>query len=77
MATASACERARERLIDLRLADASEVDREAHRDAMKRALGDSFVSGCTSSMTTAQVRCVLSAADSVSAATCVPSSNRQ
>jgi hypothetical protein len=67
-----ACERARDRVVDLRLADATGVDREAHRAAMQRALGESFVESCKLSMTASQVRCVINATDSASANRCVP-----
>lgn len=68
------CERARDHLVELQLANTSGIDRAAHRDAMKRALGDHFVSQCTSSMGSAEVRCVLAARDSASAAKCATDS---
>lgn len=67
----ASCTKARDHLIELRLADASGVDRDAHRAAMKHALGDSFVSSCQRSMSSAQVRCVLSAKNSAAATACV------
>ena len=69
---ASACERARDRVIDLRLADATGVDREAHRDVMRRAIGDSFMSACAGSWSDSQVSCVLNAPDAATANACVP-----
>jgi hypothetical protein len=72
-ADAASCEKMRDHVIDLRLADASHVDREAHRRALTHALGENFVSTCKSAMTGAQVRCVLGAADSKAADACVSS----
>ena len=55
----------------LQLADANGVDRDAHRDAMKQALGATFLTSCKESMTTAQVRCILDAANPEHAKACV------
>ncbi len=42
------CEKLREHLIDMRLAEASpKVDKEAHRLAMRGAFGDSFFASCS------------------------------
>jgi hypothetical protein len=67
---AQRCERVRDRLIDLRLANASGVDINAHRIAMKHALGRDFIESCTTRMTTAQQRCVLDARDASAAMAC-------
>lgn len=67
-----ACERVRDRLVDLRLADATGIDRKAHRETMRRAMGSDFVARCESSMTRSQIDCVLQAADAASARECTP-----
>ncbi len=64
------CAQVREHVIDLRLADASNIDVAAHRVAMRNALGDGFVASCKATMTTAQASCVLSAVDAASANAC-------
>ena len=64
------CERVRDHLVDLRLADATGVDRAAHKEAMQRALGAAFIDHCSNAMTTAQIDCVLDGADSSTAAAC-------
>jgi len=68
------CERMRDHLIDLKLADATGVDRDAHREVLRRALGESLVTNCKKSMRAAQVLCILNAADSAAANACVASS---
>jgi hypothetical protein len=40
------CERLRDHLIELRLADATGVDRDAHREALRQAIGPNVVSSC-------------------------------
>ncbi len=67
------CERLREHLVDLQVADihvATGIDREAHRRAMTSALGQSFVSSCTGKLTESQVQCALGAGDRLTAAAC-------
>jgi hypothetical protein len=64
------CEELRDHLVDLRLWEATGVDRAAHRDAMRDALGPAFVTGCTSAMTEIQVECALKAADVAAATVC-------
>lgn len=64
------CERLRDHVIDLRLASATNVDVAAHRQAMRQALGDDFVTACTGTMTEAQVDCALAAADSDAVTAC-------
>lgn len=57
----------------MRLAEvhiATGVDREAHRVAMKAALGGEFVAGCTGKLTESQVSCALRATDGPGAAAC-------
>jgi hypothetical protein len=68
---AAPCEQMRDHLIDLQLADANSVDREAHREILKRSLGESFVSSCESSMSASQVGCVLRSDDSEAASACM------
>jgi hypothetical protein len=67
------CEQMRDHLIDLQLAESNSIDREAHREILKRSLGETFVSSCESSMSSSQVGCVLHADDSESASACTSS----
>ncbi len=75
VATRKRCEKLRDHLVELRLADASGIDHAAHREAMQRALGDDFIGSCTSSLTPTQVTCALDAKDTASATSC--SSSRE
>jgi hypothetical protein len=68
------CESLRDHLVDLRVANASSLDREAHRAAMVKALGDSFVADCQSKLGAAEVHCALHAPDMTAAAACKPPS---
>lgn len=63
------CERLRDHLIDLRLADAKHVDQAAHRDAMKQSMGADFLESCAK-LDSSQVNCVLDAPDTTSASAC-------
>ena len=63
------CERMRDHLIDLRLADAQHVDHAAHRDAMKQAMGGAFLASCAK-LERSQIDCVLDAPDTTSATAC-------
>lgn len=67
--TVSPCERLREHLIDLRLADAMNVDKDAHREAFRTALGADFLASC-SKLDEDAVTCAISAADAHTAAAC-------
>lgn len=67
------CAQVRDHLIDLRLAHAHDVD--AHRAAMKQALGDRFVDECAASLTQTQITCALTASDAVAAIDCTRSGN--
>lgn len=58
------CERLRDHVIDLRLASVQNVNVEAHREAMRRALGDDFVTSCAATMSDKKLTCALSASDS-------------
>lgn len=66
----SPCEQVREHMIDLRLASAAKIDREAHREAMRRALGEDFLTSCRETMTDSEIRCVLEARDSLATVAC-------
>lgn len=46
------------------------IDRQAHRAAMQRALGDAFVTSCVKSITHEQLSCALEAKTSSTAAAC-------
>ncbi len=65
------CERLRDHLVDLRLADAKGIDVEPHRAAMKQAMGSSFLAACAKDLTSSQRDCAIAAADSNAAAQCV------
>lgn len=64
------CERMREHLIELRLADTTAIDRDAHRAAMQSALGKDFVARCVAGMTSREIDCVLEAASTEFANAC-------
>jgi len=64
------CERLRDHVVELRLADATGVDLVAHREAMRQALGEDFIARCQSAMTERQIECTLDAADLETAASC-------
>jgi hypothetical protein len=67
------CERLRDHLVDLRLVDTN-IDAEAHRAAIKQALGDKFVATCATGLTASQVECALAASDSARALECTRAS---
>lgn len=64
------CEALRDHIVDLRLWEATGVDREAHREAMRDALGQEFVDGCTKTLTENQVDCGIKATDVAAATAC-------
>ena len=64
---ATPCERLREHLIDLRLAEAMHVDKDAHREAFRTAMGADFLASC-SKLDEDAVTCAISAADLLSCA---------
>ena len=70
---AERCNRVRDKVVDLRLANAAQVDREAHRKTLRAALGEQFIDSCRTSMSTKQQRCVLGAADLEAATACTAS----
>lgn len=57
------CERLRDHLVELRMNGVS-ADHEQHRNALRSALGDSFVIACVERTTPSHVRCALAATDS-------------
>lgn len=63
------CERLRDHLVDLRIGNAK-VDAEAHRAALRDALGDRFVDSCSSSVTAEQLQCALRADSAAKAVDC-------
>ena len=67
---AERCEQVRDRLIELRLSNATGVEKKAHREVMRQALGKDFIASCAAKLTMAQQRCVLKARDSESATAC-------
>lgn len=69
--------RLRDHLVDLELATAMGVDRDAHRKAMQRALGDGFVSSCEARLSETDVACALRARDSAAVAACSTSISRR
>lgn len=70
------CDRVREHLIriELPLADAK---REDHARVMRRAMGGAFLDHCARSMTAAQRKCALDAADSRGAMACTSKARKQ
>ncbi len=69
------CEQLRDHLIDLRLADAMHVDKDAHREALRTAMGADFLAGC-SKLSDDAIRCSLEAPDSTTAS-CAPARRRR
>ncbi|MGE0866915.1 MAG: hypothetical protein AB7P03_00015 [Kofleriaceae bacterium] len=66
------CERLRDHLVDLRVAQAN-VDEAAHREAMIKALGESFASSCEA-LSQRERDCAFKATDAAAAAACSASS---
>ena len=66
------CEQLRDHLVELRLKSVADprVNLDAHRKALKQALGDSFVSSCEARTTSAELKCQLAAGDTQAAAAC-------
>jgi hypothetical protein len=75
-ATAAQCERVRDHVIDLRLAG-TQVDVQAHRDAIKDALGSRFTEECVATVDRAQIDCSLAAKDATSALSCIQQTSKQ
>ena len=68
------CERLRDHLVELRMADVTGVDVEPHKQAMRQAMGPSFLASCARDLTPSQIRCATVAVDSNAASACVTSS---
>lgn len=69
---ATPCERLRDHLIDLRLANLENVDLEAHRAALQHALGSDFLAACQKTMAPEEISCAIDATDAASAQRCTP-----
>lgn len=69
------CEQLREHVIDVRLADAVQVDKDAHREVLRQSLGTEFLGGCEK-LSKEVVDCGLAAADSSTLAACSQRSAR-
>lgn len=66
------CTELRDHLVDLRLQDGAGpgVDVEAHRVAMKQALGADFITSCKTKLSENQIKCGLEAQQSSSIGEC-------
>jgi hypothetical protein len=67
------CERLRDHLVELRMADVRGVDVEPHREAMKQAMGSTFLTTCAKDITSSQLGCAMASSDLVSAGQCMTS----
>lgn len=75
------CEQFRDHVLDVQLAGIDKttdshggtVDVDAHRAAMKQALGEDFVATCQKKLTAAQLKCALAATDSAAVSGCASS----
>ncbi|MFN0246111.1 MAG: hypothetical protein ACKV2T_04335 [Kofleriaceae bacterium] len=65
------CERLRDHLVELRMADVRGVDVEPHREAMKQSMGTSFLATCTKDFTSSQLGCAMASTDLVAAGQCM------
>lgn len=65
------CSSLRDRVIDLRVASATDVDQAAHRAAMRDALGDRYIDECVKDLSPSQIDCAMKAADTDIASACV------
>jgi len=78
------CTRMRDHIIDLRLADFSNIkdsdgktiDVSGHRSALTNALGDSFINECAEKMTASELKCQLEARSDSSASDCLGKSGK-
>lgn len=73
------CAELRDHVVDLQLRNihiATGVDIEAHRKALTDALGDDFLTSCSSRMDEARVSCLLDASDQDAAQACIPQSSQ-
>lgn len=69
------CERLRDHVIDLRMEGLPASDRDAHRHALKQALGERFADECRT-FTAKQITCGLEAKDISDATACSGASAR-
>jgi hypothetical protein len=70
------CEQLREHLIDLRLSTASDkVDKDAHREAMRTALGAEFLASCNK-LPEQDISCAMAADDTTSAIACTSATSK-
>lgn len=72
------CAKLRDHLVDLRLDDvrgsAAGLDLDAHRAAMKRALGADFINECAARMSEAQLDCAIASKTLSASSGCVDQS---
>ena len=72
------CTQLRDHLVELRIKDvrgsAAGLDLDAHRIAIKRALGSDFIDACAARMTEAQVDCAIASATLSASDNCVDGS---
>jgi hypothetical protein len=65
------CTQLRDHLVELRLRNTGmDVDVDAHRQAMKHALGDRFVASCEQGMSSSELKCALAAKELRAATSC-------
>ena len=64
------CERLREHVLDVSLADVAGVDREQHRAALAAAMSD-FVTTCSATLNATQISCGLHAPTQTDLSTCI------
>ncbi len=62
------CKEVREHLVELHLRD--DVNRDAHADVVRRAMGDQFVASCSRSMTKSEMTCIVDANSEGAARAC-------
>src|SRR5438094_10464150 len=70
------CEQLRDHVVDLKIGEAKGVsasDLAQHREAMRDALGSTFLSACTAKLTERQVACALGAMDDSGLSACTSS----
>jgi hypothetical protein len=68
------CVSLRDHLVELRLENSTGINAAAHRENLRGALGEDFVSRCLA-LPAQQVKCALEPSDSVAAAECSATSN--
>src|SRR5262245_16046238 len=64
------CQRLRDHIVELRLANAKDIDVAAHRRAMQQALGDDFLDDCAVSLDARYISCALGVANSDALGSC-------